>query len=57
MLRFLSEVRSEIEKVTFPQSSEVLRLTITVIGISLIVGIYLGAADYVFTNLLGLLVS
>ena len=57
MLRFLSEVRSEIEKVTFPQSSEVLRLTITVIGISLIVGTYLGAADYVFTNLLGLLVS
>lgn len=56
MFTFLGEVKSEIEKVTFPSGQDVIRLTITVIGISLIVGIYLGGADYIFTNLLGLLV-
>ena len=56
MFTFLSEVRSELEKVTWPGSSDVLRLTTVVILISLLVGIYLGATDYVFTNLLGLLV-
>ena len=56
MFTFLSEVRSELEKVTWPGSSDVLRLTTVVILISLLVGIYLGIADYGFTNLLGILV-
>ncbi|HVT00926.1 MAG TPA: preprotein translocase subunit SecE [Patescibacteria group bacterium] len=57
MFTFLKEVRSELEKVTWPTSPEVVRLTIVVIGISAIVGAYLGAADYGFTQLLGLLIS
>ena len=56
MFTFLSEVRAELTKVTWPGSQDVFRLTATVILISLFVGIYLGAADYVFTNLLGILV-
>ena len=56
MFRFLSEVKSELDKVTWPESANVLRLTSIVIIISLIVGVYLGAADFLFTNLLGLLV-
>ena len=57
MFTFLKEVRSELEKVTWPPSSDVVRLTIVVIGISVIAGTYLGAADYAFTSLLGLLIS
>lgn len=57
MFTFLKEVRSELEKVTWPTGSEVARLTAVVLLISVVVGIYLGAADYLFTNLLGLLIS
>ncbi len=57
MFTFLGEVKSELEKVTFPTSATVIRLTITVIIISAVVGVYLGAADYIFTQLLGILVS
>ena len=56
MFTFLAEVRSELEKVTFPTSSDVVRLTATVVLLSLLIGIYLGGADFVFTQLLGLLV-
>jgi preprotein translocase subunit SecE len=56
MFTFLGEVRSELEKVTWPTNQVVLRLTATVIIISVIVGTYLGGADYIFTNLLGFLV-
>ena len=57
MFGFLGEVRSELEKVTWPTSGDVVRLTAIVIIISLAVGVYLGAADFLFTKLLGLLIS
>ena len=57
MFTFLREVKGELDKVSWPHSSNVVRLTITVIVISLVVGLYLGGLDYLFTTLLGLLVS
>ena len=56
MFRFLGEVKAELDKVTWPDSSNVIRLTSIVILMSLIAGVYLGAADFLFTNLLGILV-
>ncbi|HLA03924.1 MAG: preprotein translocase subunit SecE [Candidatus Levybacteria bacterium RIFCSPHIGHO2_02_FULL_39_36] len=56
MFTFLKEVKSELDKVTWPGSSEVSRLTFIVIGISVLVGIYLGGLDFLFTNLLGILI-
>lgn len=56
MFTFLAEVKAELGKVTWPQAKDVTRLTLIVIGISLVVGLYLGASDFLFTNLLGLLV-
>lgn len=57
MFTFLREVKAELEKVTWPSAEHVGRMTITVLVISVIVGIYLGGADFIFTQLLGLLVS
>jgi len=57
MFTFLGEVRSELEKVTFPTSAELIRLTAIVVIMSLLVGLYLGGADFLFTQLLGLLVK
>ncbi len=56
MFTFLKEVRAEMGKVTFPSRNDVTRLTLLVIGISVLVGIYLGGSDYMFTSLLGLIV-
>ncbi|HUV72019.1 MAG TPA: preprotein translocase subunit SecE [Clostridia bacterium] len=48
--KFLSEVKSELSKVTWPTREEVIRLTAVVIVISLIVGLFVGALDFIFTK-------
>ncbi len=53
---FFSEVKLELSKVTWPTKDEVVRLTLVVIAISAIVGIYIGGVDYLFTKLLELLI-
>jgi len=55
-LDFLSEVKSEISKVTWPTRDEVTKLTLIVVAVSLIVGLYLGGLDYLFTKLLELII-
>lgn len=57
MFGFIKEVRTELGKVTWPTRDETLRITIIVIVISVIVGIYLGLLDFVFTQMLKFLVS
>lgn len=57
MLRFLVEVKNELYKVTWPSRADTIKLTSIVIGISIGVGIYLGALDLVFTELLKLLIG
>lgn len=48
MIGFLRQVRGEMTKVTYPSREEVIRLTILVIVISILVGLYLGALDFIF---------
>jgi len=57
MFRFLVEVKNELYKVTWPSRSDTIRLTSIVIGISVGIGIYLGALDLLFTEMLKLLVG
>ncbi len=52
MIGFLRQVRGEIAKSTFPTREEVIRLTVLVIIISLVVGVYLGALDFLFLQAL-----
>lgn len=49
---FFEETRAELKKVTWPPRQEVLRLTFVVIAVSVIVGLYIGGLDFVFTKLL-----
>lgn len=53
---FLKEVREELSKVVWPTRDEVIRLTLTVILVSLIVGLLLGGLDFLLTKLLELVV-
>jgi len=51
---FLKEVRDELKKVVWPSREEVTRLTLIVIIVSLLVGVFLGGLDFVFAKLLAL---
>lgn len=57
MIGFLRQVGVELTKVTFPSRDEVIRLTVLVIVISIIVGSYLGALDFVFLKALEALIG
>ena len=50
-VKFLGEVGDELKKVVWPSRDEVIRLTTVVMLISLLVGLFLGGADFVFTKL------
>ncbi len=55
-MTFLREVNEELRKVVWPTRDEVIRLTLTVILVSLIVGLFLGAMDFLLTKLLSVIV-
>lgn len=49
---FVREAADEVRKVTWPNRTEIIRLTVAVIIISVIVGIFLGGIDFILTTLL-----
>lgn len=51
-LEFFRQVKVELGHVNWPTHSKTLRLTLTVIFISLIVGLYVAGIDVVFTRLI-----
>lgn len=55
LIGYLREVRVEMAKVIWPKREEVIKLTATVVLISVIVSAYLGALDYLFARGLELL--
>ena len=57
MLSFLKEVRSELEKVTFPTRKEAMRLTGIVIVISVFVGLLIGFSDLLLTKILEIVIK
>ena len=57
ILTYLKDVRFELSKVTWPKREEVVKLTLLVIVISTIVGIYVGSLDFVFTKVLEIVVA
>ena len=54
---FLTEVRSELKKVTWPSRSEVESTTLVVIATSIFFGFYLWALDLVFSRILSLVLK
>jgi preprotein translocase subunit SecE len=49
---YLKDTIAELKLVRWPTRQETTRLTLIVIGISVLVGAYVGALDYGFTSLL-----
>lgn len=54
---FFRETYDELKKVTWPTRNDVVRLTLVVIMISLFIGLYIGALDYIFTKLTELILK
>ena len=57
MFTFINQVRAELTQVTWPTRQEIIRLTVVVIAISIFIGLYLGATDFIFTKLLELIIK
>lgn len=57
MISFLESVRFELEKVTWPSRENVIRLTGIVLGISIIVGVYIGVVDLILNRILEILIQ
>jgi preprotein translocase SecE subunit len=53
--RFVDEAWSELKKVSWPTSEQVRNLTVLVFVVSLAVGLYITALDFVFQGAVGLL--
>jgi preprotein translocase subunit SecE len=57
MMQIIREVRSELRKVVWPTRQETVRLTIVVITISVLIGVFLSISDTIFLSLYSLLTS
>jgi len=53
----LREVRTELRKVEWPSRQEGMKLTGAVIGLSVLVGLFLGGVDFIFQELFKVLIS
>ncbi len=56
-VQFLKEVRAEMEKVSWPNKKETVRLTSIVIFASLLIGGFIGIFDFIFTKLMEILIK
>ena len=50
MRRYLNESWAELKKVAWPTRETVVRLTLLVIAVSIVVGVYIGVLDVVFNR-------
>jgi preprotein translocase subunit SecE len=50
--KFLKEVKIELSKVNWPNSSELISYTAVVITVVLLVALFIGGVDLVFSNLI-----
>lgn len=56
IIRYFQDTREELRKVAWPDREEVIRLTLIVLGVTVVFSIFLGTLDFVFQRLASLLV-
>lgn len=56
-VKFLLETRAELMQVVWPKRAEVIKLTGVVIITSIIVGLYIGGLDLLFTKVVTFLIE
>jgi len=54
---FIGELRQEFKRINWPGSKETMKMSVTVIVISLLVAAFLGALDFFFVSVIERVVS
>jgi preprotein translocase subunit SecE len=54
---FLQETYAELRKVVWPSRNDIFRLTAIVISLSVLMGLYIGGLDLLFSKLMELLLG
>ena len=57
LVSYLKDTISELKAVTWPKPETTVRLTLMVIGVSIVVAIYVGSLDFALTNILTQLIK
>lgn len=57
LTRYLKEVRGEVRKVIWPDRMQTIRLTSVVVILSIVVGLIIGAADFVISRVFAVLLN
>lgn len=54
---FIKESAAELKQVVWPSKQQVIRLTIIVLAVSVLTGLFIGALDFIFLQSIGWLVK
>jgi preprotein translocase subunit SecE len=54
---YLQEVNQEMKRITWPSRQKTINMTALVIGVSTIIALFIAGADFVFKNLLALIIG
>lgn len=57
IIQYLSEVRSEMSKVTWPSRNQTVKMTIIVLIVSVVVGVLIGGLDLLLTRFFRVLIQ
>ena len=55
-VKFLKEVKQELSKVVWPTKKETIRLTLAVILVSILIGVFIDMIDYVLTRIMVIII-
>lgn len=56
-IQFIRQAIEELKKVSWPTRTQTIKLTLIVIAVSVAVGLYIGALDFLFTKLIELVIK
>lgn len=57
IIEYFKDTRGEVRKVSWPTRKQATKLTLIVLGVTLVMALFLGALDFVFASLVGLIIS
>lgn len=57
LVKYLLSAKTELKKVTWPTKKETTKHTLIVIGVSVFTAVFLGVLDYVFAEVLALIIK
>ena len=55
--KYLREVRSEMTKVTWPTRGQTVKMTLMVIVVSVVIGVFIGSLDILLSRIAGAILS